>query len=216
MKFKAVIFDLDGTLLDTLEDLADSMNSVLRSLDLPLHSTGEYRYMVGRGIRNLVTMALPSSARDEETISKCYGLMFEEYGSRWDIKTHPYPGIPGLLDSLAEKNIRTAILSNKTDKITQLVVRKYLPKWKFEVVFGERPGVPRKPDPAALFEIMEIMSLSAEDIICLGDSGSDMEAAIKAGMYPAGALWGFRDAEELLSCGARTLIGSPGELLDIL
>jgi len=215
MKFKAVIFDLDGTLLDTIEDLTDSMNTVLAGLELPLHSVSEFKKLVGKGMRNLVVSSLPESMQTDEIVDRCYNSMFETYGNRWDVKTRPYDGIPELLDSLTEKNIHLAILSNKIDKITQLIVQKYFPGWKFDAVFGERPGVPRKPDPAALNEIIQIMQLEPAEIICLGDSGSDMEAAIKAGAYPVGALWGFRDADELLSHGAKIMIKKPGELLEL-
>ena len=213
MKFKAVIFDLDGTLLDTLDDLADSMNAALENHSFGTHAVSDYKILVGKGMRNLVTMALPPDKRSDEIITACYNEMFEEYSKRWDRKTRPYEGIGALLDSLTDKRIQMAILSNKIDYITQPVVRKYLGKWKFEAVFGERNGIPRKPDPSSLFEIARIMGRMSEEIICLGDSGSDMTAAISAGMYPLGVRWGFRDAEELLVHGAEKVIGKPSELL---
>ncbi len=213
MKFKAVIFDLDGTLLDTLEDLADSMNTVLSAMSLPLIPLNEYKILVGKGMRNLVTSALPAEMRSEELIDRCYSAMFEEYGRRWCVKTRPYDGIPELLDGLASQGIPAAILSNKMDEITQLIVKKYLGRWKFEAVFGEREGVPRKPDPAGLLEIAGITGIPAAGIICLGDSGSDMTAAIAAGMYPVGALWGFRSRSELVGHGAEKVIETPPELL---
>lgn len=216
MKCKAVIFDLDGTLLDTLDDLADSMNSVLAAMSLPLIPLNEYKILVGRGMRNLVTTSLPPELRSEELIDRCYSAMFEEYGRRWCIKTRPYDGIPELLDGLAVKEIPAAILSNKVDKITQLVVKKYLAGWKFEAVLGEREGVPRKPDPAGLLEIAGLMRIPADEIICLGDSGSDMTAALGAGMYPVGALWGFRSRSELVGHGAKKVIETPTELLAII
>lgn len=215
MNFKAVIFDLDGTLLDTLEDLSDSMNLVLESMSLPVHPLGDYKVMVGKGMRNLVTSALPPDMRKTDLIDKCYSAMFEEYGRRWDVKTSPYEGIDHLLNSLCQKNIRMAILSNKLDLLTQLVVKKYLGSWDFEAVFGEREGVPRKPDPAGLIEIAGIMNLSPGDVLCIGDSGSDMTAAINAGMYPAGALWGFRGREELISHGALRVFEKPVDLLEL-
>jgi len=215
MNFKAVIFDLDGTLLDTLEDLADSMNSVLESMSLPVHPLGNYKILVGRGMRNLVTSALPPELRNEKKIEQCFTAMFEEYGRRWDKKTRPYEGIDILLDALSRKQIKAAILSNKVDQLTQLVVKKYLGRWRFEAVFGERDGVPRKPDPAGLFEISQIMNITPGEILCLGDSGSDMTAAISAGMYPAGALWGFRDGEELISHGALKVFKNPVDLLEM-
>lgn len=215
MNFEAVIFDLDGTLLDTLEDLSDSMNSVLERISLPPHSLSDYKILVGKGMLNLVTSALPPEMRTEERIDQCYTAMFEEYGRRWDKKTRPYEGIDILLDVLNQKKIKAAVLSNKLDQLTQLVVKKYLGRWRFEAVFGEREGVPRKPDPAGLLEISDMMNVPPDAIICLGDSGSDMTAAIKAGMYPAGALWGFRGRDELLSHGALKLFEKPVDLLEL-
>ena len=213
--FKAVVFDLDGTLLNTIDDLGNSMNSVLDSMGFPLHTIPEYKYVIGKGLRNLVTNVLPPESRDEKTIEQCLDKMFQEYGSRWGEKTLPYPGIPELLDKLAEKRIRLAILSNKAHHITMLVFEKYLSRWPFDAVFGERPGIPRKPDPSVAFEIIDILKIPAENIVYLGDSGSDMETAIKAGMYPVGALWGFRNAEELMEYGAKVMIQTPDELLKL-
>lgn len=216
IKYKAVIFDLDGTLLDTLEDLGNSMNTVLASMGLPVHPVHEYRYFIGKGLRTLAVNVLPDGYRDDATIALCLDRMLAEYGRRLDDKTRPYDGIGELLDALESKGIKTAILSNKDQKYTMIVVKRFLSKWRFEAVFGERPGVARKPDPASAFEIAGIMGIKPDEIIYLGDSGSDMELANRAGMLPVGALWGFRDAEELLSHGAKLLIESPMELLDII
>jgi len=214
-KFKAVIFDLDGTLLNTIDDLGNSMNSVLKSMNLPLHTIPEYKFFLGKGMRNLVTNVLPPEYRDEKTIDLCFDKMFNEYGNRWGDKTLPYPGIPELLDELTKKKIKMAILSNKIHHITLLVTEKFLGRWKFEAIFGERQGIPRKPDPASAFEIAEILHIPADEIIYLGDSGSDMETADNAGMYPVGALWGFRNADELLEHGAKVIIKTPAELLKL-
>jgi phosphoglycolate phosphatase len=213
--FKAVVFDLDGTLLDTIDDIGNSMNTVLASMGFPLHTIPEYKYFIGKGLRNLVTSVLPPNARDEKTIDLCLDKMFQEYGGRWGDKTLPYPGITELLDELTARGIRLAILSNKAHLLTMKVFDKYLNKWPFEAVFGERPGIPRKPDPSAAFEIMEIMQIPAGEIVYLGDSGSDMETANNAGMYAVGALWGFRNAEELMEHGAKLMIQTPEELLKL-
>lgn len=213
--FKAVVFDLDGTLLDTIEDLGNSMNSVLESMGFPLHTIPEYKYFIGKGLHNLVTSVLPPENRDVNTIEVCLDKMFKEYGNRWGETTLPYPGIAGLLDELVKRNVRLSILSNKAHHITMLVYEKFLSKWHFEVVFGERPGIPRKPDPAAALEIIAMMDIPPEKIIYLGDSGSDMETANRSGMYAVGALWGFRNAEELMEHGAQVLIQTPSELLKL-
>lgn len=213
--FKGVIFDLDGTLLDTLEDLADSMNAVLGKMNLPQHPLTDYRYFVGKGMHNLVRNALPPDMREEGFVDSCFDRMFVEYGKRWDRKTRIYNGIPELLEALTVTGIRMSIVSNKAQHFTIPVVEKYLSRWKFCAVFGERQGVPRKPDPVSLIEAAEIMGLSHEEIVCLGDSGSDMTSALNAGMFPAGALWGFRGPEELISSGAEILIEHPMELLKL-
>jgi phosphoglycolate phosphatase len=215
-KYKAVIFDLDGTLLDTLEDLGNSMNTVLESMGLPGYSIPEYKYFIGRGLKNLAISVLPEHLRDDATIGLCLQRMLEEYGRHLDDRTRPYKGIDELLDSLAGLGIKMAILTNKDQKYTMIVVNRFLSKWKFEAVFGDRPGVPRKPDPSSAFEIAGMMGISPGQIIYLGDTGSDMEMAVNAGMYPVGALWGFREEDELLEYGAKLLIKSPMELLEIL
>lgn len=213
MIFKAVIFDLDGTLLNTIDDLGDSMNHVLESHGYPTHSIEQYKLKVGKGLRNLVTVSLPEQSRNDRTIDLCLENMRETYGSRWDNKTVPYQGIPELLDSLSEKHIRMAILSNKAHEMTLKITDRLLGKWKFESVFGERQGIPRKPDPASAVETLNILNINPEEVIYLGDSGTDMLTAKSAGMYAVGALWGFRDEYELSSHGAMMLIRKPSDLL---
>jgi len=216
MSYKAVIFDLDGTLLDTIEDLADSMNAVLRNLGLPEHSVEEYKYFVGDGVANLVRRALPPKLANEDTVNSCLDAMRREYSQRWNAKTRPYKGISELLDALTDKEIKLSILSNKPDSFTNTITNRLLSNWKFDVVFGERSGVPRKPDPAAAFEISRILGIPAREFIYLGDSGVDMQTATSADMYAAGALWGFRKADELISGGAKVLVGHPLELLKLI
>ena len=216
MKYKAVIFDLDGTLLDTIEDLSDSMNAVLIKEGFPTHDTEAYKYFIGTGVRNLVSSALPEGSRDEALIERCVAGMKKEYSLRWKDKTRPYAGIPELLDSLNRLDIKMAVLSNKPDEFTKLIVSELLSGWKFDVVFGERPTVPRKPDPSSALEISRLMGLNPQDFLYLGDSGTDMATACAAGMYAAGALWGFRKAGEMLAAGAKKLIENPSELLLLL
>lgn len=216
MKFKAVVFDLDGTLLNTLDDLSDSVNAVLSASGFPTHSTAAYRYFVGDGLRELIKRALPEEHRDEGTISGTLAAMRQEYGKRWADKSRPYEGIPQLLNALTQFNIKMTVLSNKADEFTQLIVRKLLPDWRFEAVFGEGPGTPKKPDPAGALKIAGLLDIPAAEFIYLGDTNVDMKTAVAAGMYPVGALWGFRKAEELVEGGARILIPKPEALLDFL
>jgi len=216
MQYKAIIFDLDGTLLDTIEDLADSMNAVLEKKGFQTHSLEEYKYFVGNGMHKLVERALPASLRNEASVKEHASLMRQEYQKRWSNKTRPYEGIPELLGKLEEKGILMAVLSNKADDFTKAIIARLLPHWKFEVVFGERPNVPRKPDPSAALEIAGILGLQPKDFILLGDSESDMITATAAGMYGIGALWGFRTKDELLSSGAKAVIHHPLDLLNYL
>lgn len=216
MKYKAIIFDLDGTLMDTIEDLKDSMNSVLESHGFPTHDTETFKYFVGNGMRNLVIRSLPPEERNQAMIDSCFSQMREEYSKRWANKTKLYEGISELLDILKANNIKIAVLSNKVHEFTILMVNKFLAKWSFDVVLGERATVPRKPDPAGALEISSILGIPPEEFLYLGDSGTDMETANAANMYAIGVLWGFRKSDELLAAGAKNLIQRPLDLLDFL
>jgi phosphoglycolate phosphatase len=215
MNFKGVIFDLDGTLVNSLEDIADSMNKVLERLGYPQHNLQSYKYFVGNGLRNLVRRALPEGS-DEGFISSCFALMMEEYRKNCINKTRPYAGIVELLDELSFRQIKLAIFSNKVHELTQIVVETLLPKWDFEVVLGASPEVPRKPNPMGVLLISKKMGIDSERFIYLGDTNVDMETANRAGMYAVGALWGFRTKEELISNGAKYLLNHPLDLLNIL
>ena len=213
MNFKAVIFDMDGTLLDTLQDLADSMNHVLKNLGFPEHPREAYKYFVGQGMDILVRKALPSEHLNESLVTQCIEAMREEYLKNWDRTTRPYPGIPELLDALTREKIPMTILSNKPHDFTLFVAARLLDKWTFPIILGARPGVPKKPDPAGALEIAETLKLPPKEILYLGDTGTDMKTATSAGMFPVGALWGFRTASELTAEGARVLIDRPQDLL---
>ncbi|NOZ21483.1 MAG: HAD family hydrolase [Planctomycetes bacterium] len=216
MKYEAVLFDLDGTLLDTLDDLADSMNAVLEKNGFPPHPVAAYKHFVGDGVAKLVERTLPKDRCDEETVRRCIGEMREEYTKRWADKTQPYDGVPELLDALTERGVKMAILSNKPDDFTKLCVDKLLPKWSFEVARGIREDGKKKPDPAGAIDIAEQLNVSPAEFLYLGDTNTDMKTAVAAGMFPVGALWGFRDADELTANGAKVLIERPVQLLDLL
>jgi len=216
MSFDAVLFDLDGTLLDTLEDLADAVNQSLGLHDFPPRTLGEYRFFVGNGARNLVQRALPETARDEATVTRCLEAFRRAYAACWDRKTHPYPGVPELLDALALRGLPMAVLSNKPDDFTRLCVAKLLPRNPFALVAGARPDVPQKPDPTAALCIAERLGIAPARFAYVGDSNTDMQTATSAGMFPVGVTWGFRPPEELLAAGARILITEPGLLLRIV
>ncbi len=216
MTFKAVLFDLDGTLLDTIEDLGDSMNSVLARSGYPVHDNEAYKYFVGDGVRTLVQRALPENKRTAEEIDRSLTAMQAEYAVRWADKTVLYPGMAGLLDGLAKKGLKCAVLSNKPDTFTKQIIEKLLPDWTFYPVFGERQGIPKKPDPAGALEIAQILEVRPEECLYIGDTGTDMKTANAAGMYAVGVLWGFRKKDELLENGARVLAAEPAEILKLL
>jgi len=216
MKFQAVIFDLDGTLLDTLTDIADSMNTVLARFGFPTHPVNAYRYFTGGGTEYLVKLSLPEKHRDNQTVSKCLTAHKKEYQKRWANNTKPYDGIPELLDGLEKLGLPKAVLSNKPDEFTQIMVKTLLPRWSFSTICGEQPEIPRKPDPSAALEIARRLKIPPEKFLYLGDSNTDMQTANSAGMYAVGVLWGFRTAEELLANGAKILIKTPLDVLPLI
>ena len=216
MGLRAVIFDLDGTLLDTLEDIADSLNRVFRNNGLPGHPVDAYRYFVGSGAEELAERALPEGERTPATISEMVSGFRAEYSSGWNVKTRPYPGIEEMLERLREDNIPSAILSNKPDEFTRPAVEYYFPGYPFSAVIGQRKGIPIKPDPAGAKEIARIFGIPAGEIVFLGDTGVDMETARRAGNLPAGASWGFRPEKELREHGARVIIDRAEEIFDLL
>ena len=216
MKYEAVIFDLDGTLLDTLEDLSDSMNAALRQLNYPTHRTAEYRYFVGDGMAELARRVLPPDQRDDATVEISKQLMTEEYNRRWNVKSKPYLGIAEMLDALTMAGVPMAVFSNKPDSFTQMMVPALLPRWKFHLVLGARPGVPVKPDPQGALEIANALGVSPECILYVGDTNTDMCTATAAGMHAVGVTWGFRKVEELLENGAQSILDNPLDLLKLL
>jgi len=205
MKHKAILFDLDGTLLDTLDDLADSANAALARNGLATHPVDAYRQFVGDGVVSLMRRAVPSDdCVDDERIDKLVAEMRKEYAWRWDAKTKPYEGVAQLLDGLVQRGVKMGILSNKPHDMTALCVSKLLPNWRFDAVIGVSDDVAPKPEvPPAEF-------------LYLGDTDTDMKTATAAGMFAVGALWGFRDREELLGNGAKVVIARPTELLGLL
>jgi phosphoglycolate phosphatase len=213
---RAIIFDLDGTLLDTLADLADSGNATLAALGLPGHEQDAYRYFVGLGIEELVRRMLPEDRRDPETIKAASGVMAAEYTRRWKDKTRPYPGILALLETLRQRGLPVCVLSNKPQKYTDLTIEAFFPGWPFTHVRGARPEVPNKPHPAGALALAAELGLAPGSIVFVGDSATDMRTAHGAGMLPVGVLWGFRDEAELLENGARHIIARPDELPGLL
>jgi phosphoglycolate phosphatase len=212
----AVLFDLDGTLLDTLADISNAMNHVLSELGCPTHAPSAYRRFVGDGVPNLVRRALPPDRIDEETVRRAVAAMREEYSRRMFDETRPYEGVPEMLRDLGRRELPLTVLSNKPDGLTKECVERLLPGVPFETVRGARDGVPRKPDPAAALEIAQKIGMPPRAFLYLGDTNTDMRTATAAGMLPVGALWGFRDETELRESGAKEVIARPLELPELV
>ena len=216
MLFQAICFDLDGTLLDSLTDLANCTNAILIKRGFPGHPNDAFRYFVGDGVKTLMTRALPKEARKTSLIEECKKDFETAYREYFNEQTLPYKGIPELLEALAIRKLKLTILSNKPHEFTLLTVEQLLPDCNFEMVLGQREGFPRKPDPAGMLEICRQLELPADEFLYLGDTAIDMKTAVAAGCFPVGVLWGFRTKEELMDNGARAIVNKPLEVLELL
>ncbi len=209
--FRAVIFDLDGTLADSLGDIGGAMNEALVAGGLPAHPLLAYHLFIGEGVDVLARRAAPML--EELHLKKLVDEYRERYAARIDAATRPYEGVSDMLDGLVAANVPLAVLSNKRDDFTVELVRRRFSRWPFRAVRGERVDVPRKPDPTAALEIASTLGVAPADCAFVGDTAIDMKTARAAGMLPVGVLWGFRGREELLEAGAKRLIAHPRELL---
>ncbi len=212
---QAIIFDLDGTLLDTLEDLADSLNYVLEKEGLPTHTPEKYRFMVGNGLPTLVARALPEGLRIPAHVKPVLRQFIERYRQNLCVKTKPYAGIPEVLEALKKGGLRLAVLSNKAHPQALEVVAHYFPGC-FDLVLGLRPEAAAKPDPSGAREILRAFDLKPGQVLYVGDSDVDMETAVAAGLRPVGVAWGFRPRAELLAAGADVILETPADLLRLV
>jgi phosphoglycolate phosphatase len=225
MRFKCIIFDLDGTLVDTIGDIAASMNYALAEGGFPALSEGQYTKIVGNGLRTLAALALPANARDEKTVDAAYRSALAYYRDHPSEHSRPYPGIPELVTELGRKSdrrlsvktaaVKTAVLSNKADPVTRMVIGKFFPG-AFDLVIGERPGVPRKPDPASTWELITELDGSPRETLFIGDSEVDIATAQAADCPFLGVSWGFRGRPALEAAGAGRIIDRPAELWELL
>lgn len=213
---KNIVFDLDGTLLDTLEDIAISANFALVTLGFEAQEREKYRYFVGEGIFKLFENIFASHPQTPELIQQAVTLFETHYTKQFNQNTKLYEGVSKMLSFLQKRNFKMAILSNKPDSFTKMCAIKYLRQWKFDVVFGAREGVPRKPDPRGALEISELLHVTPNDCYYLGDTMIDMKTANSAGMIAIGALWGFREENELREHGAKYLVQTPSEVIKLL
>lgn len=194
---KLVIFDLDGTLLNTIADLAHSTNYALNKLGYPTHDVEKYNFMVGNGINKLFERALPEGEKTEENVLRVRKEFIPFYDIHNADDSRPYPGIPELLSSLQDKGIQIAVASNKYQAATRKLIAHYFPTIRFTAVFGQREGVNVKPDPTIVLDILEIANVEKKDVLYVGDSGVDMQTATNAGVTACGVTWGFRPKTEL-------------------
>jgi len=209
---QAVIFDLDGTLIDSLADLAESVNRMLEERGHRRRPLEVFPKYIGEGMRHLVRRALPEDRREDGYVDACVADYMRHYEQGWHRETTVYEGMMEALGVLRARGLRLAVLSNKPHHFTALCCEHFFPGGTFDVVFGQREGVPRKPDPAAGFEIAGLLGAEPGHCAYVGDSGIDMRFGLAAGMHRVGVLWGFRGEQELRECGAEILLRHPGEL----
>ena len=211
-----VIFDLDGTLLDTLSDLAYSVNHALEKSGFPIHPIESYKYFAGNGINKLFERALPENQKTDQNITLLRSHFLPYYDEHNTVYTQPYEDIPELLKRLLSEGLKLAVASNKYHKATEKLIRQFFPEITFAAVLGQREGIPVKPDPAIVSEILEITGLSSSEAIYIGDSGVDMQTASNSGIISIGVTWGFRSREELEGAGANFIANSTNEILKII
>lgn len=211
---KTVIFDLDGTLLDSIEDIASSMNKVLESLQLPTHKIEDYKHFVGGGVDILVENALNNQSKEiKDEVIKRFKI---EYDGKLHSKTLPYDGIYELLDELKKLDINLAVLSNKPHEFTVSYVNHFFKNYNFKEIHGQKKDVPKKPDPKAALDIVKCLDSSCENTYFIGDTKIDMQTAKSANMKAIGVLWGFRDEKELRENGADFIVKEPLEIINII
>jgi phosphoglycolate phosphatase len=216
MKYRCVLFDLDGTLVDTIADIALSMNRALEESGFPPRVMEDYPALVGRGIRNLALDSLPEEARNEQNAGLVAEAAARLYREQPVVHSKPYPGILELLFELARRKVRRAVLSNKPDPVACMVIARLFPEGIFNLVQGEIPGVPRKPDPGAAWDMLVELGCAPHEAIFMGDSEVDMETARNIGCFPLGVSWGFRSTRVLKEAGAALIINEPMELLKLI
>lgn len=216
MKTKLVIFDLDGTILNTIADLADSTNHALRQLGYPERPLEEYPFMVGNGIRKLFERALPEGERTKENVERVRRLFVPYYDAHNTDSSCPYDGIEELLFALCDRGVMVAVASNKYQAAVTKLVSSFFPDIPFAVVLGQREGVPVKPDPTIVFDIMKETGVSGDEVLYVGDSGVDMQTAACAGVTACGVTWGFRPRTELEAFRPAHIVDRPAEVLACL
>ena len=197
MKYKLVIFDLDGTLLDTLDDLGAAVNHAMQLRGFPLHTRDEYMRMVGHGAHNLIRQALPEGHKDDNVVEAAYNDFRAYYTAHIDVHTQPFPGIQNLLTTLHHEGVLLAVASNKFQEGTEHLIKEFFPEIPFVAILGNRPNFPLKPDPEVVGEVLRRSGAKKEEAVMVGDSDTDMETAINGGIDGIAVGWGYRDMKDL-------------------
>lgn len=213
---KTILFDLDGTLLNTIDDLADAGNWVCAQHGWPTFTVEQFKHMVGNGIPKLIERFSPESARTPDQLAATLAEFTARYDAHKEDKTAPYPGIPELLDALKAEGIQTAVFSNKADPLCGKIIEHYFGAGSFSIVRGNRPGVPTKPDPTGVYTLMKDLGADTSSTLFVGDSDVDILTGHNAGLPAMGALWGFRGRAELTAAGADALAAVPADILDFV
>lgn len=210
-----IIFDLDGTLLNTIDDLATATNHALASLGFPQHGLWVYPEMVGNGVSRLMERALPEDARTEKNVA----AMLKEFKAYYDEHccdaTEPYPGINEMLEIMTAKGLNLAVTSNKYQKAVTKIIHHYFPTSNFKAILGNEEGIPRKPDPSIVFKALSICPTPKADVLYVGDSGVDMETARRACVESVGVSWGFRSIKELKDALADHIVSTPAQIVTL-
>lgn len=215
MPIKLAIFDLDGTLCDTIEDLATAVNVALGASGYETHETEAYKYMVGSGIPNLIYRALPENKKSDAEVEKTKAVMLDYYKDHFADKTYAYSGIPELLAKLQDNGIHIAVCTNKAHDMAVKVIEKVFGN-TFKTVIGKSDDRPLKPDPYSVNEIMEFYGVKNSETVFIGDSGVDIKTALNSKTIPIGVLWGFRDENELKENGASHIAKTPNDIYEII
>jgi phosphoglycolate phosphatase len=212
LKYSCVLFDLDGTLVDTIADIAAAMNHALAKYGYPARDENAYRRFVGNGIRRLAYDMLPEPEKNDSLAAIVSGEALRYYAEHPADYAKPYPGVAAVINELKRQKVKTAVLSNKPDEVTQLVIAKLFNAELFDCVTGERPGVARKPDPESSWELLAVMDRTPRQTMLIGDSEVDMETAKNIGCLPVGVSWGFRSVDIIEKAGAALVINRPEEI----
>ena len=213
MKYKLIIFDLDGTLLDTIDDLGAAVNHAMRLKGFPLHTRDEYMKMVGHGARNLMRQALPECHKDDDMVEAAYNDFKVYYTDHIDIHTQPFPGIQDLLTTLHQEGVLLAVASNKFQEGTEHLIKEFFPDIPFVAILGNRPDFPLKPNPEVVGEVLQKADVKREEAVMVGDSETDMETAANGGIQSIAVGWGYRNMNDVPGL---TVANSANELLQIL